>query len=266
MWFSDYGKSKAIDIVISVGGMTGIYALMVYMPKYWWLISASAVAVFIIIAVYLYPVLIDPLFYKFKKLDDDKLEQEVFQVAEKAGIEIEEILIADASRRTVRANAYFSGIGNTKRVVLYDNLIDDFSREEVLNVIAHEAGHWKSSHVLKSIGMSIAGVFLGFFMLGFIISRAGFTGDIRTVFILIFITVIITFLMLPFQNMISRYFEKQTDEITLELTGGYETQISLMVRLAESNLSDVDPHPVVKYILYSHPPVMERISYAEKRN
>ena len=264
MWFSDYGKSKAIDIAVSAGAMTGIYALMVYVPRHWWLIAASAMAVFIIIAVYLYPILIDPLFYKFKKLDDSKLQEKILEVTEKAGIEVEEILVADASRRTVKANAYFTGIGNTRRIVLYDNLLDNFSSEEILNVVAHEAGHWKYLHILKSIGMSAAGGFLGFFILRLIFSRAGLTGDFRAVFILIFITAAVTFLILPFQNMVSRYFEKQTDRIALEFTRGYDTQVSLMVRLAESNLSNVDPHPVIRYILYSHPPIMERIIYAEE--
>ncbi len=265
MWFSDYGKSKAIDIIVSVGAMTGIYALLVYVPRYWWLIAASAMAVFIIIAVYLYPILIDPLFYKFKKLDDNKLQEEILGITKKAGIEVEEILIADASRRTIKANAYFTGVGNTRRIVLYDNLINNFSNEEILNVIAHEAGHWKYSHVLKSIGMSIIGGFLGFFLLALLFSRAGLKGDIRAVFILILIISMVTFLILPFQNMVSRYFEKQTDETALEITNGYDAQIALMVRLAESNLSNVEPHPAIKYILYSHPPIMERIGYAEDR-
>jgi len=263
MWFSDYGKSKAIDLIVSIFAMTGIYALLVYVPRYWWLIAASVMAVFIIAAVYLYPVLIDPLFYKFEKLDDDELQEEILGITEKAGIEVEEILIADASRRTTKANAYFTGVGNTRRIVLYDNLINNFAGKEILNVVAHEAGHWRYSHVLKSIGMSIIGGFLGFFLLGLIFSRTGLKGDIRAVFILILITALATFLILPFQNMISRYFEKQTDEIALEITKGYDAQIILMTRLAESNLSNVDPHPVIKYILYSHPPIMERIRYAE---
>ena len=264
MWFSDYGKSKAIDTIISIGAMTGIYALMVYIPRYWWLIAASVMAVFIIIAVYLYPILIDPLFYKFKKLDDDKLQEEILGITEKAGIEVEEILVADASRRTIKANAYFTGMGNTRRIVLYDNLVDNFSSKEILNVVAHEAGHWKYLHVLKSIGMSIIGGFLGFFLLGLLFSRAGLKGDIRAVFILILITTLATFLILPFQNMISRYFEKQADEMALEITKEYDAQILLMTRLAESNLSNVDPQPVIKYILYSHPPIMERIKCAAR--
>lgn len=265
MWFGDYGKSKAIDIVISVGAMTGIYALILYVPRYWWLIAASVMAVFIIIAAYLYPILIDPLFYKFKKLDDKKLEENILEITDSAGIEVGEILIADASRKTIRANAYFTGIGNTKRIVLYDNLIDNFSSKEILNVVAHEAGHWRYSHVLKSIGLSIAGVFLGFFILSLIFSRTGLIGDIRIIFILVLIVSLFTFLILPLQNMVSRYFERQTDEIALEITHGYDTQITLMTRLAESNLSDVNPHPLIKYILYSHPPILERIIFAREK-
>lgn len=264
IWFTDYGKSKAIDIVISIGAMTGIYALMIYLPKYWWLIAASVVTVFIIIGVYLYPVLIDPLFYKFEKLDDKKLEENILEITDSAGIEIEEILIADASNKTTKANAYFTGIGNTKRIVLYDNLINNFSNKEVLNVVAHEAGHWKLTHVLKGMGMSIAGVFLGFFILNLIFFRSGLIGDIKIIFIFILIVSLVTFLILPFQNMVSRYFEKQTDEFALSITGEYEIQITLMKRLAESNLSNVSPNPFIKYIFYSHPPIMERIIFVEE--
>ncbi len=264
MWFADFGKEKGIEIILSIGAFTGIYALMVYMPKYWWLISASIMAVFIIIGAYLYPVLIDPLFYRFEKIDDTEFREEILEITDRAGIEIDDILIADASRRTVRANAYFTGFGNTRRIVLYDNLINDFPRDEVLNVVAHETAHWKYAHIIKSIAMSIAGGFAGFFILNIIFYRTGITANIRSIFILILIISLFTFISLPFQNLVSRYFEKQADELALELTGEYDAQIRLMTGLAASNLSNAEPHPIIRFILYSHPPVMERILFAEK--
>ena len=264
MWFADFGKEKGIEIILSIGVFTGIYALMVHMPKYWWLVSASVMAVFIIIGVYLYPVLIDPLFYRFEKLDDAGFREEILQITDEAGIEIEDILIADASRQTVRANAYFTGFGNTRRIVLYDNLINNFSRDEVLSVVAHEAAHWKYAHIIKSMAISIAGGFIGFFILNIIFFRADNSANIRFIFILILIISLITFISLPFQNLVSRYFEKQADELSLEITGKYDAQINLMTGLAASNLSNVEPHPIIRLILYSHPPIIERILFAEK--
>jgi len=263
MWFSDFAKSRGIDMLISVGAFTGIYALMVYVPRYWWVIAAAAMAVFLIIGVYLYPVIIDPLFYRFKKLEDKVLREEILEVTGKAGIEVKDILVADASRMTVKANAYFTGFGNTRRIVLYDNLLNDFSREQVINVIAHEAAHWRYAHIVKSIAISTAGGFLGFLILNAILATGGLKGDFRSVFVLILLISLITFLSTPVQNMLSRHYERQSDELALHITGGYDTQKELMKGLAEANLSNVDPHPVIRVLLYSHPPIMERIMRAE---
>ncbi|GAI17064.1 unnamed protein product, partial [marine sediment metagenome] len=137
---------------------------MVYIPKYWWIISSAVLAIFIVVITYLYPILIDPLFYKFEKLKDTNFQEQIINIAGKAGIEVKEVLVADASRKTNKANAYFTGIGGSKRIVVFDNLINNFSRKETLNVIAHEIGHWYNWHIFKSIIIGIisgtAGLFL----------------------------------------------------------------------------------------------------------
>lgn len=263
MWFSDFAKEKAIDIVISAAAFTGLYALMTYASRNWWLIAASVMAAFIIIGVYLFPVLIDPLFYNFKKLEDQELRQDLIEVTGRAGIEVSDILVADASRKTVKANAYFTGFGNTRRIVLYDNLLNDFTREESINVVAHEAAHWRYLHIIKSIAIGISAGFLGLFFLSVILRRAGLTGELRSIFIIILLISFITFLSAPAQNILSRYFERQADRLALEITGGYEAQIGLMKGLAEANLANVDPHPLIRAVLYSHPPIIERIQAAE---
>jgi STE24 endopeptidase len=263
MWFSDFAKSRGIDMVISVAAFTGIYALLVYIPKYWWLIAASVLAVFVVVGVYLYPVLIDPLFFKFKRLEDRVMREEILEVTDKAGIEVRDILVADASRRTVKANAYFTGFGNTRRIVLYDNLLNNFTRQEAINVVAHEAAHWRYAHIVKSISITIAGGFIGLFILNVLLTRSGMKGDFKSVFLIILLISLVTFLTLPVQNVVSRYFERQADGLTLEVTGAYDKQIELMTGLAKANLSNVDPHPVIKAVLYSHPPIMERIASAE---
>jgi len=263
MWFSDLAKEKGIEVLFSVTAFTGIYALLKYIPKYWWLIAASVTAIFLILQAYLYPVVIDPLFYNFKSLEDEGLREQVLEVTDKAGIEVYDILVADASRRTVKANAYFTGFFNTRRIVLYDNLLNNFSEDEILNVVAHEAGHWRYSHLVKYILIRIAASFIGFFALDFFLVRWGLRGSFSAIFLIILIMSFMAFLTAPVLNAVSRHFERQADSFALHMTGEYDAHISLLADLAESNLLNVDPGPVITAVLYSHPTVMERIRAVE---
>jgi len=264
MWFSDFIKSRAISFVISTGALTGIYALMVYLPKYWWQVSAVAFIIFIIIGTYLYPIIIDPLFYKFEKLEDNKLKSQIIDISRKAGIEIEDVLVADASRRTSRANAYFTGIGNSKRIVIFDNLLNKFTGQQTVAVIAHEIGHWHYKHIIKNIILGSALGVLAVFLLQIILGKAGLVGDFKAILLIILLMSTLSFITMPVQNTISRFFEKQADEFALKLTEDPEVQISLTVKLASSNLSNVCPHPLIKVLLYIQPSKMERIKLAEQ--
>ena len=264
MWFADFAKSWVISFLINTAALTGIYALLVFLPKYWWVVSIVVMIIFIIIGAYLYPLIIDPLFYNFSKLEEGKLRDRVIDISEKAGIEVKDVLVADASRRTNKANAYFSGIGNSRRVVLFDTLLNNFTEEEVLSVVAHEIGHWYHKHIIKSIIASAAAGILALFIMHLIFRKAALLGDFKAIAITILLVSVFTFIALPMQNTISRYFEKQTDEMALQLTGDPGTQISLMVRLATTNLSNVGPHPFIKVFLYGHPSILERIRLAEQ--
>jgi STE24 endopeptidase len=263
MWFSDYFKENGISILLSSLGMTGIYALMVYVPRYWWIISAAVMAVFFVAITYLYPILIDPLFYKFKELEDKHLQEEIISIADRAGIKVKKVLVADASRKTVKANAYFAGVGGSRRIVIYDNLLNNFTDEEALNVIAHEMGHWYHGHIFKNIIMGIASGTIGLFIINLIFIRSGMIGDFRSILIIIIFISLISFLLLPAQNAISRSFERQADNFALQATGNSEAQVGLMVKLAVANLSNVKPANYIKYFLYSHPSIMERIETAK---
>jgi STE24 endopeptidase len=263
MWFSDYLKENGISILLSSMGMMGIYALMVYVPGYWWVISSVILAIFIVIMTYLYPILIDPLFYKFKELEDKKLQEEIIDMANKAGIGVKNVLVADASRKTVKANAYFAGVGGSRRIVVYDNLVDNFKDEEALSVIAHEMGHWYHGHIFKNIIVGIISGTMGLFLINLIFVRSGMIGGFRSIFVIILFVSLISFLFLPAQNAISRSFERQADHFALQATGNPEAQVGLMVKLADSNLSNVKPANYIKYFLYSHPSIMERIETAK---
>jgi len=264
MWFSDYLKENGISILISSLGMTGIYALMIYIPKHWWIISSAVLAIFIIVSTYLYPILIDPLFYKFEKLKDANFQEQIINIAEKAGIEVKEVLVADASRKTNKANAYFTGIGGSKRIVVFDNLINNFSREETLNVIAHEIGHWYNWHIFKSIIIGIISGTAVLFLMNAVFAYSNMVGDFKSILVIILLISIISFLSLPLQNAVSRTFERQADNFAIQATENPDAQIQLMLKLAESNLSNVSPHWYIKYFLYSHPPIMERIEAANR--
>ncbi len=260
-WLWDYLKSQAISLLISLGAFTGLYALIKYMPKYWWLLAWAGFVFFIIIGTYMAPVFIDPLFYKFKPLEDRVLRERVIGLADKAGIEVRDVLVADASTKTKKANAYFTGAGTTKRIVLYDNLVNDFTHKQTLAVVAHEMAHWKYAHILKSIAIASGISFAGFLFL-FYVLRGLNIYDIRGVFLAIILINLLSFAILPAQHAISRRFETQADRKAQMLTGDYKTQIDLSVDLARSNLSMVEPHKIVKMILYTHPCVMERIHEA----
>ena len=263
MWFSDYLKENGISILISSLGITGIYTLMVYIPKYWWIISSAVLAIFVVAATYLYPILIDPLFYKFEKLKDTNFQEQIINITGKASIEVKEVLVADASRKTNKANAYFTGIGGSKRIVVFDNIINNFSRKEALNVIAHEIGHWHYWHIVKSIIIGIISGTAGLFLINAVFTYSNMVGDFKSILVIILLISIISFLSLPLQNAVSRTFERQADNFTMQATENPDAQIQLMLKLAESNLSNVSPHWYIKYFLYSHPPIMERIEAAK---
>ena len=261
-WLVDCLKSKAISFLIYLMVFTVIYTLMTYLPKYWWIIAGAVFIIFLIIGIFISPLIIDPLFYKFKPLEDEETRLAIEDMANEAGIKVDEILIADASRRTNKVNAYFTGIGATKRIVVFDNLLEKFSRKEALTVIAHEMGHWRYLHIIKSfiIG-AISGLLLIFFS-KILAGKIGMVGDIRFILIIFLLFSIVMFLSLPVQNIISRSFEKQADEAAIKLTDDPQTQISLMKKIAVSNLSSVNPSLIIKYIIYSHPPIIERIESA----
>jgi STE24 endopeptidase len=153
-------------------------------------------------------------------------------------------------------------MGRTKRIVIFDNLLTGFSKEEILAVIAHEMGHWKHSHIFKGIVLGAAGMFLGFFLLQRLLDGMGAGAGIRSLTLALLFLSLFSFVSLPVQNAFSRAFEWQADLEAIRLTGDPRAIVSLEQNLARANLADVDPHPFVKFVLYTHPPVMERIELA----
>lgn len=263
-WFAEALKEAVLYMIISTVGLTAIYAVMVHSPRYWWIIAIAVFIVFIVFANFIFPILIDPLFYKFEPLKDAEFEKEILALADRAGVSVGSILVADASRKTNKVNAYFTGIGKSKRIVIYDNLLDKYSEREVLSVIAHEMGHWKYMHIAKNIVIGIAGMIVIFFVMFLLKSGLNMAVSVRLVLILFIAFSLIAYLANPVSNMISRHFEVQADIKAAELTGDSSTQVEMLQKLAQSNLSYVSPSGVLKFLIYTHPPIMERINYINR--
>jgi len=279
-WFIDVLKDQAISLVISSGIMILIYVLIIKIKKNWWIASAAVLIIFTILANFIFPIIIDPLFYKFTPLKDKVMLKEISALTDKAQIKVDKILIADAGRKTNTLNAYFSGIGTTKRIVIYDNLINNYPKGELLSVVAHEIAHWRYRHIFFSIIIGCAEIILLFFILKMVQSRlqtkasnqpqpirADLTEEfgqpinscVKLVVILFILYSFLSYLVMPFNNFISRKFEKQADRGSVMLTGDPKSQVKIFENIAITNLSNVRPGKVLKYIIYSHPPIIERI-------
>jgi len=264
-WMADYLKSIAVSVVLSGIVFTVFYYLTVYFTRHWWWIAGILFAVFMVVSAYIYPLVISPMFYRFEPLQEEGLKKEIKSMADRAGINVEEVLVADASRRTHRANAYFAGMGGSRRIVLYDNLVENFSKEEILTVVAHEMGHWKYSHMVKGVVLGAVAVVPVLFVLYRLIGAMGLAGDLRLLpWALLFFS-LVSFLAMPVQNCISREWERQADREALHLTGKPGAMVELKTNLAEANLAQVEPHPVIRAVYYSHPPIIERIQMARSK-
>ncbi len=258
-WLADYGKSSVIGLFISAAALGGLYLLITWRPVQWWFLAGTAFALFLFLSSYLYPLLVDPLFYRFTELADEGLREEIVKLSGKAGIRVGRVLVADAGRRTRKANAYFSGLGRTRRIVLYDNLLNDFTPEEVLAVIAHEMGHWRRGHLWKGLLLGAAGSFAALYALQLLLQKMGLQGDFRALPLALLFLVLLSMAAAPVSNALSRVREREADRFAIELTGEPAPLVSLYQKLARANLAVVEPHPLLKALLYTHPPLLERI-------
>ncbi len=263
-WFGDYGKSVMIGLLLSAVALIGFYFLITRRPLHWWFPAGVLFSLFLLLSAYLYPLLVEPLFYRFTPLDDEPLHQGIPALAGRAGIEVDRVLVADAGRRTRKANAYFSGLGGTKRIVVYDTLLENFTSEEVLAVIAHEIGHWRHRHLWREIIISAAASFLALYALYLLLQRMGLHADFRALPAALLFFALLSQVAAPVQCAYSRSLEREADRTAFSLIGDAAPFVSLYRKLALSNLSVVQPHPLLKAALYTHPPLVERIDAAKR--
>jgi len=266
LYLWDWAKGMFLGIVqYSLTGAFAAWALVRF-PRTWHLILSASFLVASLCVSALYPVLIAPMFDKFHPLPDGPVLSDVRELAESAGMRVDNVLVMEASAKTARANAYFAGVGRTKQVVLYDTLLDSNSREGIRLVVAHELGHWSSGHVVKSILLSSLGV-LGALLLFRFTTAGSVEGHLsleRFLVALFVFSTLASFVFNPASCYVSRVFEVQADAYSLSLTGGNDAFIASQVSLAATNLSDIQPPPFIQWFGGTHPTTLERITSASR--
>ena len=269
-WAKDEMKSSVLSLFLSVICIGFFYAAVFYFPAGWWVICSLGWISLTVVLARLMPVFVIPLFFKYLPVGDEGLKESIRLLAEKAGVDVMDVCRIDLSRKTVKANAALVGIGGARRVILADTLTDNFTSQEVTVVTAHEFGHYKGRHILKLILLTGMSAFLGFFIIyrtsGGLASLAGAKGlyDLRVLPVIFLLISLLEIAALPLRNSISRRMEREADLFALDITGDRENFISVMNKLAEMNFAERDPSRIRKVFLYSHPPINERIRFAEE--
>ena len=269
-WIGDQIKGGLLAGVLGGLLLEIIYTVLRAAPDTWWLWAAGILLLFSVLLANLAPVLFMPIFYKFVPLGDEyaDLAQKLVRLADQAGAHVRGVYKFDMSRRTTAANAALTGLGNTRRIILGDTLLSEFTSDEIETVLAHELGH----HVHKDIPMGIVldslftlvGLYLANLILQLGVQVFGFRGPADIAALPIFALAIGAFglVTMPLSNAFSRWRERRADEYALQATGKSQAFASAMTRLANQNLADADPEPWVEFLLYSHPALSKRIAMA----
>jgi len=267
MWVSDLLKNLVLAILLGGLVLGLLLVLVIHGGDAWWVWAWMLVGGFELLMLWLFPVVILPLFNKFEPIDNKGLEERIRTLIEEVGLRAKGIFKMDASKRSKHTNAFFVGIGRNKRIVLFDTLLASHTEEEILSVLAHEAGHWKKRHVLRMLvplevlsfvsfyvvakflnwsllyrtfGFQESNVYVGLFLIGAFISLIGYFAQ-------------------PLESAVSRRFEREADDFVLGLMETAEPMRSALKRLAADNLANLSPHPLYAWFYYSHPPLVERI-------
>ncbi len=267
LWISDFFKSLLISGALLVVLMTPLLALIYYAEKTWWIWGWMFLAVFQILMMWLYPVVIAPLFNKYEPIRDESLKEKITALAGKAGFRVKGVYQVDEGKRSRHSNAYFTGIGKSRRIVLFDTLISSHSHEEILSVLAHEIGHWKKKHIRKQIialeALSLALFYLAWLLLDRPLLYSAFGLGQKSFYAGIFLLGVVLrtcfFFLTPIGSVVSRRFEREADVFAFSLTGAARPLADALKRLAKDNLANLHPHPAYAWFYYSHPPLASRI-------
>ena len=246
--------------------MSSVFFYLVSFTEIWWLLLASTMFIFIILSIYIYPTYISPIFNKFDNLDDDAIKSEISDLSKQTNFSINNLYVMDKSKRTKHPNAYFTGFKNNRRIVFYDTLIDLLSPKEIKAVLAHEIGHYKHNHIIKSLIVSTAVIFIGMFYLSSLINNASYLeylnlpmNEASQLIALVFTYQVISFFIEPFFSILSRSNEYEADNFASKQVDK-EHLVTSLIKLYKSNLSFLIPNKLYAMFYFSHPTILERIN------
>lgn len=258
-WLADWAKGLAVSLVLGVGALLGLVALARALPSAWPAAAGPGAALLVLLLSSVAPVLLEPLFNRFEPLPDAGLAEELRALAERAGTPVRDVLVADASRRTRKSNAYVSGLGSTRRVVVFDTLLGAAGRAELVFVLAHELGHRRLRHVASGTVLGAAGAAGSVLVLWALVRDPG---DPRRIPLVLLVAAALQLVALPWQSALSRRWERAADRFALDLTRDPPAAEAAFRGLALSNLADLDPPRAAYLLLFSHPTIPERIAAA----
>jgi STE24 endopeptidase len=270
LWLRDVGVSTAINAGLTAVGLLALVWIARRAPRTWWAWAAAGAAALVVVGSFLWPVVMEPAFNRFESMPAGQLRSDLLALAEKNGTPVQDVLVSDASRRTTALNAYVSGFGSTRRIVVYDTVLERLPDDQIESIVAHELGHVAADDVLTGTLMGALGAGAGVAALGWLLSigplrrRSGADspGDPRIVPLVLFLMAVGTLASTPVQNLVSRHIEARADVHALDLTANPEAFIQMQRGLATTNLSDPDPPAAWQWFFGSHPTTAQRVALA----
>src|ERR1017187_9272809 len=269
-WLWDEFKSLLIGLVVATVVAELLYKLMRQSPQYWWVIAWAVFLGLMVLLAQLAPVVLFPIFYTFEPLENEELKRRLIVLSERAGTRVRGVNKWHLSEKSKKANAALTGLGATRRIILADTLLDNYSDDEIEAVLAHELGHHVHRHILKSISVQAGITLFGFWLANEVLSYAverrqmfETMSDFANLPPLILVSTVLSFLLMPALNAYSRFNERQADRYCFQSVASIEPFISSMNKLAEQNLAEKTPSRWVEWLLHSHPAITKRVAAAE---
>jgi STE24 endopeptidase len=257
-WLADRGKAVGIGVALAAAAWIAVVGLARLWPSGWVVPAAAGAAVVVLFLSFIAPVVLEPIFNRFRPVEDETLAARLVALAERAGAPVREVLVADASRRTTKVNAYVSGLGTSRRVVVWDTLLDAVGTPEVEVVVAHELGHRRLRHVAKfsAVAMAVAAATV------VLVRLAVGTADPADLPTAVLLVLAVQVAVAPFFVAWSRRYERQADRFALDVTRDLPAFERVMIELARRNLGDLQPPRLAYLFLFSHPTAPERLALA----
>lgn len=263
-WLWEDFKGLLVGAVIGFPILLLFYWVMLTFGSLWWLVFSVAMFLISVVLAQILPIIILPIFYKITPIENEEIKKRVLRLAEDVKMKVENVFQFNMSKNTKKANAAFTGLGKTKRIILGDTLLENYTEDEIETVLAHEFGHYKHKHIIKNLFIGTISSFLTFFLIASLyqlsLSWFGFSKitEVSALPILSIWAMLIGLLTTPIGNIISRKFEYEADEYAIKVTGKSEAFINTLEKLNEQNLGDKEPHPFIEWFFYSHPSVAKR--------